>query len=105
MRNNWTVSVIYDNNAFSSVLAMGNKSEMNRKLVAMLWSLFGFEMETVVAPFPRCVIVLVFRAVLYMFVRYLMASDCMFFRCMMFMQSCPVESLFVLFEIGNHTCK
>ena len=38
----------------------------------MLWPLFGFKMEMVGAAFPRCNIVLVFGAVLYIFVRYMM---------------------------------
>ena len=46
-------SVMHGNSVFSSVLAMG----------------------MIVAYFQRWGIVLVFRAVLYMFVRYLMASD------------------------------
>ena len=39
----------------------------------MLWSLFGFGMGMIVARFQRCGIVLVLKAMLYMFVRYLMA--------------------------------
>ena len=38
----------------------------------MLWSLFDFKMEMVGKAFPRCNIVLVLGAVLYIFVRYLM---------------------------------
>ena len=41
----------------------------------------------IVARFQRWVIVLVFRAVLYMFVRYLMASGPRCLRCLMFMPS------------------
>ena len=70
----------------------------------MLWSLFGFEMGINVARFQRWGIVLVFRAVLYMFVKYLMASDPRCLRCLMLMPSGPVEMLFVLFEIANCTC-
>ena len=64
---------------------------------------FGFEMEMLVAPFPKCGIVLVLRAVLYMFVRYLMTSGPRYLRFLMFMPSGPVELLFVLFEIANRT--
>ena len=55
-------------------------------------------MGMIVARFQRWGIVLVFRAVLYMFVRYLMASDPRCLRCLMFMPSGPLELLFVLFE-------
>ena len=64
----------------------------------MLWSLFGFEMGMTVARFQRWGIVLVFRAVLYMFVRYLIASGLTCLRCLMSMPSGLVELLFVLFE-------
>ena len=64
----------------------------------MLWSLFGFGMGMIVARFQRWDIVLVFRAMLYMSVRYLMASDPRCLRCLMSMPSGPVELLFVLFE-------
>ena len=46
-----------------------------------------------------------FRAVLYMFVRYLMESDSRCLRCLMFMPSGPVELLLVLFEMANCICK
>ena len=65
---------------------------------------FVFRMEMAVVPFPRCGIVLVLRAMLRaMFVSYLMASDPRCFRCLMFIQSGPVESFFVLFEVANCT--
>ena len=73
-------SFIYDKNAFSIALAMSDEGDMDRQLVPMLWFLFGFEMEIIVAPFPRCNIVLIFGAVLYIFVRYLMESDLRCFR-------------------------
>ena len=60
-------------------------------------------MEMVVAHFPRCGIVFVLRAVLYMFVRYLMGSGLWCFRCLMFMPSGLVELLFGLFEIVYRT--
>ena len=59
----------------------------------MLWS-----MGMIVARFQRWGIMLVFRAVLYMFVRYLIASGHSCLRCLMSMPSGPVELLFVLFE-------
>ena len=40
-----------------------------------------------------------FRAALYMFVRYLMASGSRFLRCLMFMPLGPVEFLFVPFQL------
>ena len=58
-------SVIYGNSAFSSALAIVDKSDMDR-------SLFGFKMEMVGEVFPRCKIVLVLGTVLYIVVRYLM---------------------------------
>ena len=70
----------------------------------MLWSLFGFGMGMIVARFQRWGIVLVLRAMLYMFVSYLMASVPRCLRCLMFMPSVLVELLFVLFEMANCTC-
>ena len=46
----------------------------------MLWSLFDFKMKMVGAPFPRCNIVLMLGAALYIFVMYLMESDPRCFR-------------------------
>ena len=66
--------------------------------------LFGFGMGMIVARFQRWGIVLVLRAMLSMFVRYLMASGPRCLRCLMFMSSGPVELLFVLFEMANFTC-
>ena len=73
-------SVIYGNSTFSCALAMGDKRDFDWYLVPMSWSVFGFKMEMVWAPFPSCNIVLVLGAVLYVFVRYLMESDSRCFR-------------------------
>ena len=54
----------------------------------------------IVARFQRWGIMLVLKAMLYMFVRYLMASGP---RCLMVMPSGPVQ-LFVLFEMANCIC-
>ena len=70
----------------------------------MLWSLFGFGMGMIVVCFQRWGIVLVLRAMLYMFVRYLMASGSRCLRYLMFMPSDSVELLFVLFDMANCTC-
>ena len=70
----------------------------------MLWSLFGFEMGMIVACFQRWGIVFVLKAMLYMFVRYLVASGPRCLRCLMFMPSGPMELLFMLFEMDNCTC-
>ena len=56
----------------------------------MLWSLFGFQMEMIVESFQSWGIELVLRAMLYIFVRYLMASGPRCFRCLMFMPSASV---------------
>ena len=48
-------------------------------------------------------IMLVLRAVLYMFMRYLMSSNPKCQRRRMFMPLGPVKLLFVLFEIDNRT--
>ena len=64
----------------------------------MLRSMFGFGMAMIVARFQRWGIMLVLRAVLHMFVRYLLASGPRYLSCLMFMPSGPVELLFVLFE-------
>ena len=58
----------------------------------------------IVARFQRWGIVLVLRVMLYMFVRYLLASDPRCLRCLMFMLSGLVELLFVLCEMANSTC-
>ena len=55
-------------------------------------------MGMIVARFQRWGIVLVFRAVLYMFLRYLIVSGPTCLRCLMSMPSGAVELLFVLFE-------
>ena len=52
----------------------------------------------IVARFQRWGIVLVFRAVSYMFVRYLIASDPTCLRCLVSMPSGLGELLFVLFK-------
>ena len=70
----------------------------------MLWSLFGFGMGIIVASFQRWGIMLVFRAVLFIFVRCLMASAPRCLRFLMFMPSGPIELLFLLFEMANCTC-
>ena len=54
-------SVMYGNSAFFSILEMGDKSDMGRYFVPMLWSSFGFERKIIVARFQRG-IVLVLRA-------------------------------------------
>ena len=69
----------------------------------MLWSLFGFVMGMIVACFQGWGIVLMLRAMLYMFVRYLMASGPRCLRYPRFMLLGPGELLFVLFEISNCT--
>ena len=55
--------VMYGNTStrslFSSVLAMGDKSDMGGKFVPMLWSLFGFGMGMIVARFQRWDVLLV----------------------------------------------
>ena len=70
----------------------------------MLWSLLSFGMEMIAARFQRWDIVLVLRARLYIFVRYLMASRPRCLKCLMFMPSGPAELLFVLFEVAICTC-
>ena len=69
----------------------------------MLWSLFGFGMGMIATCFQRWGIVLLLKAMLYMFVRHLMASGPRCLRCLMFIPSGPVE-LFMMFEMANCTC-
>ena len=71
---------IYGRSAFSSTLLMGDKSDTDRSLVPMLWSLFSFKVKMVWGSFPRCNIVLVLGAVLNIFVRYLVESYLRYFR-------------------------
>lgn len=54
-----------------------------------------------VALFQMCGIVLVLSAMLYMFVRYLMAEGPKCLRCLMLMPSGPVELLLVLSEMAD----
>ena len=54
--------------------------------------------------FSKMGIVLVLRAMLQMFMRYLMASGPRYLRCLMFMLSGPVKLLLMLFESANCTC-
>ena len=70
----------------------------------MLLPLLGSGMGMIVAHFQRCGIVLLLRALLYMFVRYLMASGPSYLRCLMFTPLWPVELLFVLFEMASRSC-
>ena len=97
-------SVMYGNSVFSRVLPMGDKGDMGWYFVPMLWFLFRFGMGMIVGCFQRWVIVLVLRAMLYMFVRYLLASGPRCLRYLIVMPSAPVELLFVLLEMANCSC-
>ena len=70
----------------------------------MLWSLFSFKMGMILTHFQRWGVVIVLKAILYMFVRYLMASGPKHLNCLMFMPSDSVELLFVPFKMANCTC-
>ena len=69
---------------------------VGRLILPILWSLFNFGMEINVVRLQIWGIVLVSRAIFYMFERYLMASCPKCLRYMIFMPSRPVELLFVL---------
>ena len=56
----------------------------------------------IVARFQRWVVV--FRAVLYMFVRCQLASGSGCLSCLIFVPSGPMELFLVLFEMANCTC-
>ena len=93
-------SVTYGNSVFSSVLKTGDKSDLSQ----LLWSLFSFKIWMIVAWFERCGIVIVLRAGLNKFVRYLITNSPRCLRCLMFMPSGPAKLLFVLFEMASCTC-
>ena len=44
---------MYGNSVFSSILAMGDRTDMGQQFVPMLWSFFGFGMRMIVAYFQR----------------------------------------------------
>ena len=69
-----------------------------------MWgSLFGFGMGIILASFHICGMMFSLRDVLYMCVRYCMASGPRFFRCLMFTLSGPVELLFGACVIASFT--
>jgi len=88
------LSVMYGSIVFSSVFAIGDSSAIGLYDVPSEWSLFGLGMGIILATFQMFGIVLVFRAVLKMCVRSVMASGPKCLRCLMLMSSGPVELLF-----------
>ena len=70
--------------------------------VSMSMSLLGFGMDTMLANFHMCDIMLVLRAVFEMFVRNAGSRGPMCFRCLMFSLSgsCDFYCYFVLLPLG-----
>ena len=96
-------SVAYGNSVFSSFSAMGIEVIWISSLY-QYFSLYLVGMGMIVSYFQRWAIVLVLRAMLYMFKMYLMASGPRCLKCLIFMPSSSVE-FFVLFEMANYICK
>ena len=71
--------------------------------VPLSMSLFGFGMETMLANFHICGIVLVLTAVFNILVRNASPRRPMYFRCLMFNLSGPCELLFLLCFIASLT--
>ena len=69
--------------------------------VPLSMSLLAFVMETMLAKFHMCGIMLVLRAVFNMFVGNASPRRHMWFRCLMFSLSIPCELLFVLYFIDS----
>ena len=57
-------TVMYGNSVFSSALAVGDESDMDRYFLPILWSLYDFGMKMAVENFQRWGIVLALRAML-----------------------------------------
>ena len=72
--------------------------------VPLSMSLLGLGMETMLANFHMCGIMLVLRAVINMFVRNASLSGPICFRCLMFSLSGSCELLFLLYFITSWGC-
>ena len=88
---------------FSSVFAITERRDMDMHEVPLSMSLLGFGMETMLANFHMCGIMLVLRAVSKMLVRNASPRGHMCFRCLMFSLSGPCELLFLLCFIASWT--
>ena len=89
---------------FSSVLAMGESSDMGLYDVPSLWFLLGLAMGIILASFQVCGISFLFIARLYSLVMYVIAIGPRCLRCWMFMLSGPVDLFVLLFCIAVLTC-
>ena len=96
--------VMYGRIVFSSVFAVTERSEMGLYEVPKFMSLFGFGIGMMFASFHTCGMMLLFSAKLYMWVRYVRPRGPMFFRCLMFSLSGPVELFVLLSFIASWTC-
>ena len=85
--------VMYGRMIFSSVFAIGERSEMGLYEAPWLWSLFGFGIGMMLASFQARGMMFVLSASLYMLVKYVTALGPRCFRCCMFMLSGPSERL------------
>ena len=81
---------------FPSVFAITERRDMGLYEVSLSMSLLGFGMETMLANFHMCGIMLVLRAVFNMLVRKASPRRHMCCRCLMFNLSGPCEVLFLI---------
>ena len=85
---------------FSLVFTITERSEMGVYDVPVFISLLGFDIGMMFANSHVYMIMFIFRAMLYMLVRNASPSGPMWFRCLLFTLSGPVELLFLLCFIG-----
>ena len=86
---------------FSIVFAITERRDMGLHEVPLSMSLLGFGMETMLANFHMCGIMLVLRAVFNMLVRNGSPRGPICFRCLIFNLSGPCELLFLLCFIAS----
>ena len=89
---------------FSSVLAIGDKSDIGLYDDPSLGFFCGFNIGTILASFQICGIMFLLRAMLYVSFRYSRAIGPRCFKCFIFMLSGPVELLFLLSFIASLIC-
>ena len=88
----------------SSVFAITERLDMGLYEMPLSMSLLGFGMDTLLANFHMCGIMLVLRAIFNMLVRNASPSRAMCFRCLMFSLSGPFCFPFLLSTSAFYFC-
>ena len=88
---------------FYSVFAITESGDMGLYEMPLSMSLLGFGIDTMLANFHMCGIMMLSRAVFYILVRNASQSGTMCFRCLMFNLSWPCEQLFLNYFIASWT--